>query len=365
MKIAVLLSGGVDSSVALKLLKDQGHDITAFYLKIWLEDELSYLGSCPWLEDLEYAQKVCEKLDIPLEVISLQKEYHEEIISYTIAQVKAGRTPNPDILCNSRIKFGMFLNAIDKSFDKVATGHYAELKEHDGNVQLLRSPDPIKDQSYFLSHLTQAQLQRALFPIGHLRKEQVRHLAKQFDLPTQDRKDSQGLCFLGKLKFRDFIKHYLGEKKGSMIEFETGQHVGSHNGFWFYTMGQRQGLGLAGGPWYVVDKDPQKNIVYISRNYYSSEKQRDTFEIEQCNWLIEVPETMQTLQVKMRHGAQRYDCTITPKRNGQVLVHLNDRDQGIAPGQFAVFYDDTRCIGGGVIVRGAITRDIIARSVGA
>lgn len=351
MKIAVLLSGGVDSSVALKLLKDQGHAITAFYLKIWLEDELSYLGSCPWQEDLDYAQKVCKRLDVPLEVISLQKEYHEEIVAYTLAEIKAGRTPNPDVLCNSRIKFGLFLNVIDPSFCKVATGHYAQLKEVDGIIQLLRSPDPVKDQSYFLSHLTQQQLARALFPIGHLTKSHVRELATRFDLPTKDRKDSQGLCFLGKLKFRDFIKHYLGEKQGPMIEVETGMTVGEHDGFWFYTMGQRQGLGLAGGPWYVVDKDAERNIVYISRNYYSPEKERDTFEVEQCNWFIDVPQTARSLQVKMRHGAQRYVCTVTPKNDGRMLIKLHERDQGIAPGQFAVFYDDIRCVGSGVIAR--------------
>ena len=351
MKIAVLLSGGVDSSVALKLLKDQGHAITAFYLKIWLEDELAYLGSCPWKEDLDYAQKVCKQLDVPLEIISLQKEYHDEIVSYTIAEIKAGRTPNPDVLCNSRIKFGMFLSAIDPSFEKVATGHYAQLKEVDGQMQLLRSPDPIKDQSYFLSNLNQEQLKRALFPIGHLTKAELRKLADQFDLPTKDRKDSQGLCFLGKLKFRDFVKHYLGEKRGPMIEVETGMAVGEHNGFWFYTMGQRQGLGLAGGPWYVVDKDPAKNIIYISRNYYSPEKSRDAFEVDRCNWFIDVPQQAQSFQVKMRHGAQRYDCTVTPKDDGRMAVKLHNRDQGIAPGQFAVFYDDTRCVGSGVIVR--------------
>lgn len=351
MKIAVLLSGGVDSSVALKLLKDQGHDITAFYLKIWLEDELSYLGSCPWLEDLEYAKKVCKKLDVPLEVISLQKEYHEEIVSYAIAQVKSGRTPNPDVLCNSRIKFGIFLQVIDSCFDKVATGHYAQLKDVDGVMQLLRSPDGVKDQSYFLSHLSQAQLRRALFPIGHLTKTQVRDLAEKFDLPTQDRKDSQGLCFLGKLKFRDFIKHYLGEKKGSIIEWETGKQVGQHDGFWFYTIGQRQGLRLAGGPWYVVDKDVQNNIVYISCQYYSQEKERDKFEVADCNWLIDAPKKQQSLQVKMRHGEKLYDCTMTPQNNGNVAVQLADRDQGIAPGQFAVFYDGMQCVGSGVITR--------------
>ncbi len=158
MKIAVLVSGGVDSSVALKLLKDHGHNVTAFYLKIWLEDELSYLGDCPWETDLAYVRAVCKKLDVPLEVVSLQKEYHEQVVKYTIAEIKAGRTPNPDILCNSRIKFGMFLNTIDPSFEKVATGHYAQVREKSGHLAIVPAPDPVKDQSYFLSHLNQEQL---------------------------------------------------------------------------------------------------------------------------------------------------------------------------------------------------------------
>ncbi len=355
MKIAVLVSGGVDSSVALKLLKDQGHDITAFYLKIWLEDELSYLGDCPWEQDLAYVRSVCEAVGVPLQIVSLQKEYHDQVVSYTIAEVKAGRTPNPDILCNSRIKFGMFLEHIDDSYEKVATGHYAQVRELDGRVALIAAPDAIKDQTYFLSGISPSQLNRALFPIGHLVKDQVRELAHQFDLPTKDRKDSQGICFLGKLKFRDFIKHYLGEKQGPMVELETGAIIGQHTGSWFYTIGQRQGLGLSGGPWYVAHKDSGTNTVYISRNYYSDEKKRDTFIVERCNWFNGVPDKKE-LSVKMRHGPEKHPCTITVDPHGLVAVQLYDRDQGIAPGQFAVFYDGDVCLGGGVIAQSQIEK---------
>lgn len=351
MNIAVLVSGGVDSSVALKMLQDQGHQVTAFYLKIWLEDELSHLGDCPWETDLAYVRALCKQLDVSLEIISLQKEYHAQVVAHAVAEIKAGRTPNPDILCNSRIKFGLFLEAIGDRFDKVATGHYAQIKEGAGRFMLAPAPDPVKDQSYFLSHLRQDQLQKALFPIGHLHKKEVRELAQRFNLPTKDRKDSQGICFLGKLKFRDFIKHYCGIQSGPMIEKETGTIVGTHNGFWFYTIGQRQGLGLAGGPWYVVAKDPHKNIVYISRNYYSSEKKRDTFEIDSCNWFCGSPSSGITLQVKMRHGVQTHDCTLMPEKDGRTIVQLHARDQGIAPGQYAVFYDKTGCLGGGIISR--------------
>ena len=269
MKIAVLVSGGVDSTVALRLLKDQGHEVTAFYLKIWLEDELSYLGDCPWEEDLAFVRAVCEQAQVPLEVVSLQKEYFDYVVAYTIAQIKEGKTPNPDIFCNSQIKFGFFLQKIDASFEKVASGHYAQIEENQGTYYLKMAPDPIKDQTYFLSNLNQKQLSRTLFPIGHLAKTHVRELAVQYEVPNKDRKDSQGICFLGKLKFSDFINHYLGQTPGDMIEYETGAKLGNHKGFWYHTIGQRQGSGLAGGPWYVMAKDPVKNIVYFSRNYYA------------------------------------------------------------------------------------------------
>lgn len=349
MKIAVLVSGGVDSSVGLRLLKDQGHELTAFYLKIWLEDELSYLGDCPWEEDLSYVRAVCEQAGVPLKVVSLQKEYWDEVVSYTMAEIKAGRTPNPDVLCNQRIKFGMFFNHIDDSFDKVATGHYAQVLEMDGDNQLHRAPDPIKDQTYFLSYLNKVQLDRALFPIGHLHKDEVRALAQKYNLPNKERKDSQGICFLGKLKFNDFIKFHVGENPGDMIEYETGKKLGTHKGFWFHTIGQRQGSGLAGGPWYVVAKDPIFNIVYFSRNYYSEDKKRNTFVVSNCNWLSGVAPTKTDLQVKIRHGKHIYNCTVIQLSDSDWQVTLTQDDQGIAAGQFAVFYDGTQCLGAGII----------------
>lgn len=349
MKIAVLVSGGVDSSVALKLLQDQGHDVVAFYLKIWLEDELAYLGTCPWQEDLEYVEAVCKQLNVPLQVVSLQKEYWERVVAYTINEVTNARTPNPDIMCNQQIKFGAFFDHIDASFDKVATGHYAQLFERDGIFELHRSPDEIKDQTYFLSQLSQQQLGRALFPIGHVPKEQVRQLAIDFNLATQARKDSQGICFLGKLKFTDFLEHHIGTRAGDLVEYETGKVVGQHNGFWFYTVGQRQGLGLAGGPWYVVSKNSAENIVYISREYHAADKQRNVLHVGPLNW-IGLPTQQQVLLVKLRHGKQLHECTVAWGLNGVNTVTLKDRDQGIASGQFAVFYDGQRCIGSGVIL---------------
>ncbi len=349
MNIAVLVSGGVDSSVALRLLQEQGHTVTAFYLKIWLEDEFAHMGDCPWEEDLAYVRAVCEQAGVPLEVVSLQKEYWDHVVSYTIAQIKAGRTPNPDVFCNSLIKFGFFLQNLDPRFDKVASGHYARV-EQEGDKYLLKiAPDPIKDQTYFLSYLSQEQLSRVLFPIGHLNKPQVRECAQGYDLPNKDRKDSQGICFLGKVKFSDFVRQHLGDNPGDLIEFESGIKLGRHNGFWFYTIGQRQGIGLSGGPWYVVAKDTVRNIVYISREYYAEDKLRDTFVVEQINWIAGYAPEAKRLRIKLRHGAPFHGCTTQRLENGSVLVRLDDRDQGIAPGQFAVFYDGDICLGSGVM----------------
>jgi len=349
MKIAVLTSGGVDSSVALKLLKDQGHAVTAFYLKIWLEDEFQHLGECPWEEDLSYVCAICKKEKIPLEVISMQKEYWDRVVSYTIAECKAGRTPNPDILCNQQIKFGQFYSKIDDSFEKVATGHYAQVEERGGLFHLMRSPDPVKDQTYFLSHLSQSQLSRALFPIGRYPKKEVRRLAEQFDLPNQSRKDSQGICFLGKIPYREFIHQHLGVKSGDFIDEATGKKVGEHEGYWFYTIGQRFGLRLSGGPWFVVEKDVRKNILYLANGYQPTEVLGDHFIVENLNWIIPVgTQNFASLQVKIRHGAAMHDCTI--QLDGKrIHVQLSEPIHGIAAGQFAVFYDGQECLGGGVI----------------
>ncbi|MFH1254284.1 MAG: tRNA 2-thiouridine(34) synthase MnmA [bacterium] len=395
MKIAVLVSGGVDSSVALQLLKEQGHDLTAFYLKIWLEDELSYLGNCPWEEDLDYAQKVCDKLQVPLEVIPMQQEYHDKIVAYTIKEVQAGRTPSPDVLCNQYIKFGCFYDKIDSlkpgAFEKVASGHYAQVEQQDDLFVLKKAKDPVKDQTYFLARLSQKQLCRVLFPIGHLLKSEVRVLAEKFDLPTKSRKDSQGICFLGKIKFSDFIKHHLKERQGNLVEFETGIVVGKHEGFWYYTVGQRKGIGLSGGPWFVVKKDTDKNIVYISKNYYSDDKSRDTFTVCDFNWIAQHSPEKRDLEVKLRHGEVLYKATLdllgpksgffsehgashgdgsTSSPRARLLkgarpepvegcefqsaittgiVKIEGNDQGIAPGQFAVFYDGDICLGCAVI----------------
>jgi tRNA-specific 2-thiouridylase len=349
MKIAVLLSGGVDSSVALRLLREQGHDITAFYLKIWLQEEYSFLGNCPWEEDLEYARAVCEQADVPLQVIPLQDEYWDRVVSYTIKEIKDGRTPNPDMFCNSQVKFGAFLDKIDSSYEKVASGHYATIEEKNQRYYLKRSPDAIKDQTYFLAYLKQHQLARALFPIGIYEKKQVRQLAKDFNLPNKARKDSQGICFLGKIKFKDFVKEHLGELPGDIVNFETMKKMGTHPGYYYYTIGQREGIGLNAGPWYVVRKDIVNNIIYISQKKDVIASYRDNFMVTKINWLNEIPASGYSLHVKIRHGAHRFPCTIEYENAGLLSVKLQGSDKGIAAGQFAVFYDGDYCLGGGVI----------------
>ena len=346
----MLLSGGVDSSVALYLLKDVGgYDITAFYLKIWLEDELNYLGGCPWETDLEYARAVCQTAGVPLKIIPLQSEYFEKVIDHAVHELKAGGTPSPDILCNKRIKFGAFYDQIDSEFKKVATGHYARVKEVEGKYVLLRSPDAVKDQTYFLYRLDLQQLTRAWFPIGHLHKHQVRKLAEDFNLPNKRRKDSQGLCFLGKIRYDEFIKFHLGEKCGPIVDLNSGKQLGEHRGYWFYTIGQRQGLRLSGGPWYVAKKDIDANVVYVSHGSRLPDLARNEFTIHNVHWITSEPENRNHLFTKIRHGPSLSECEIECLGNGRFRVRMAMRDPGIAPGQSAIFYDDQVCLGGGVI----------------
>lgn len=351
-EVAVLISGGVDSSVALALLNEVGAKVKAYYLKIWLEDDLRFLGGdCPWEEDIEFVRDVCEQFGTELEVVPLQKEYFEKVVSYTIDEVKNGRTPNPDVMCNSRIKFGAFWDYIkDAGFDFVASGHYAWRIDSPDGVKLGMAPDKLKDQTYFLSHLSYDQISRLVFPIGCFEKSEVRELAEEFNLVNKNRKDSQGICFLGKLKFRDFVKHYLGVLPGDIIDFDTNEVIGKHEGFYFHTLGQRKGLGLAGGPWYVVKKDVEKNVVYVSRNYFEENKSRNTFSVENLNLIGFDALPNSGLQVKLRHGEKLYNVTSADSAGENLLnVKIDEDDQGIASGQFAVFYKNGICLGSGIM----------------
>jgi len=349
MNIAVLFSGGVDSSVVLAMLRSRGHDVMAFYLKIWLEDDMAFMGDCPWDVDLKYARAVCQQLDVPLEIVSLQSEYHDCVVSHALAELKAGRTPSPDIFCNQWIKFGAFFDHIGQDFDRVATGHYASIQKEGEVTLLLKGVDPVKDQTYFLSHLNQTQLSRALFPLGDYSKAQVRAMAQTYNLPTQNRKDSQGICFLGKIKYDEFVQFNLGERPGDIIDQETRTVLGRHRGHWFHTIGQRQGLGLSGGPWYVVHKDTDLNIVTVVHGNQLVQQARTQFDTGPVHWISGSPED-NALQVKLRHGPVTIPCHIQPVAQHQLRVTLNVPDTGIAPGQFAVFYSGRACLGAGAIL---------------
>lgn len=349
MRIAVLISGGVDSAVALRLLQQQGHtELTAFYLKIWLEDELAFLGDCPWEDDLRQVRAVCEGAGVPLEVLSLQTEYHETIVADAIRELRAGRTPSPDISCNTRIKFGVFLDRIGSHFDKVATGHYARLGARANQALLLRAPDPVKDQTYFLSRLRQDQLQRALFPIGHLRKAEVRALARDWNLPNATRPDSQGICFLGKVKFPEFVRFHLGTRPGPIVDITSGRTLGEHEGYWFFTIGQRQGIKLGAGPWYVVGKDITTNTLRVCHADALPTHTRNRFRLEDLHW-IAGPPPVPSLSIRVRHGPAIVPCHFTTLDPDSAEVTLATPDPGIALGQSGVLYDADECLGAGTI----------------
>ena len=363
MKIAVLLSGGVDSALALKLLADAGHECEAFYLKIWLEDEASFLGECPWETDMSYARATCEQLGVPLKIIPLQREYYERVVRYTLDELRAGRTPSPDIFCNEKVKFGSFFERIGAEYSRVASGHYArhreiflpDASEQGGapSVCLAAAADPVKDQTYFLAHLSEAQLSRTLFPLGDLLKSEVRDLAAEYALPPAERKDSQGICFLGKIRFRDFARAYLGEAAGDIIEKGSGKRLGGHKGYWFHTVGQRSGLGLSGGPWFVLGKDIGRNIIYVAHADEYEEELKSEFDVEELflvngsagNALLK---GAKALRCKLRHGPHFFSCRFLASpgdpAKGRVFL-LDGRDGGCAPGQFAVLYDGEICLG--------------------
>ncbi|MFZ0389632.1 MAG: tRNA 2-thiouridine(34) synthase MnmA [Calditrichia bacterium] len=348
-KTALLLSGGVDSSVALRLLLEKGNPVTAFYLKIWLQDDLAFLGDCPWEEDLRYAGAVCKQAGVPLEIISLQREYWDLVVSYALKELKAGRTPNSDVFCNSLIKFGVFIDKIGASFRKVASGHYARVEQQNGKYLLKQTDDPVKDQTYFLSYLQQRQLSRLLFPLGDYTKKEVRALAQKWNLPNKNRKDSQGICFLGQFRYRDFVKFHLGEKPGDFIEAGTGKKLGQHQGYWFYTIGQRQGLGLSGGPWYVVRKEPGSNTVWLSHRRYVENIPADSFGLKDLSWISGKWPELKDLKVKIRHGPEFIKCRIEKTGDAEGIVYLERPDNGIAGGQFAALYREEVCLGAGII----------------
>ena len=348
-RILVLTSGGVDSSVALLRLAEEGrHSLEACYLKIWLSDEMAFLGRCPWEEDLSFVRSICERLGVPLRVLPLQREYFATVVAYAIDELRAGRTPSPDVICNRAIKFGAVVDLLGDEFELFASGHHARVDRRDGLARLLRGVDPVKDQTYFLCRLSQQQLARSLYPIGGMTKAEVRAEARRAGLPNQDRPDSQGICFLGRVPYDDFVEFELGACEGEIVEHGSGRVLGRHRGYWFHTIGQRRGLGLAGGPWYVVAKDPERNLVTVVHADRLAEHRRTRFRIAEPSWIAGPPDGVR-LEVRIRHGERLLPCTAEIGGGGAVEIELDEGDTGIAAGQFAALYDGEECLGGGPI----------------
>ena len=353
MRIAVLVSGGVDSAVVVHKLFQEGHDLHLFYIRISNDNGE---GECSYEEDMEMCSLIASKYNLPLTEVSLHEEYWEYVMDYALKTVKAGLTPHPDMMCNKIIKFGFFEDRWGKDFDKTATGHYASIKQDEQGYYLCTANDPVKDQTDFLAQLTQKQLSHLLFPLGDMPKAHVREMAKKANLPNANRKDSQGICFLGKINYKDFIKRHLGEKTGDVIEIETGKKIGNHSGFWFYTIGQRKGLGLGGGPWFVVKKDIPQNIIFVSKGYDTPLQYGKEISLTEPNWITFDPfqngETKLEIAFKIRHVPDFHTGILTLSEDKKNLKLISDQDvQGIAPGQYAIFYtyDKKICLGSALI----------------
>lgn len=348
-RIAVLLSGGVDSSVVVYEFAHIGLHPDCFYIKIGPEEQEEW--DCSSEEDLEMATAVSHKYGCKLEVIDCHKEYWDQVTKYTMDKVKAGLTPNPDVMCNRLIKFGAFDEKRGHDYDLIATGHYAMTEtDENGDKWLCTSPDPVKDQTDFLAQIADWQLKKALFPIGHYVKDEVRVIAEREHLVNAKRKDSQGICFLGKINYNDYIRRYLGEQPGDVIELETGKRIGEHKGLWFHTIGQRKGMGFGGGPWFVVKKDVANNILYVSHGYDPETAYKQDFPVKDFHFLTkELQPTEVTF--KIRHTPEYHPATLEWTTPHEFIVHSKDKIHGVAPGQFCVIYDQNHhhCLGSGEI----------------
>jgi tRNA-uridine 2-sulfurtransferase len=370
--VIVGMSGGVDSAVSALLLKESGHPVQGLFMSNWDEDD----GYCTTAADFQDARAVCDALGIPLHRVSFATEYRERVFAHFLKEYAAGRTPNPDVLCNREIKFGVcldYMHRLGASF--IATGHYARIRRIDGAVQLLKAADGSKDQSYFLHQVSANALGATLFPIGHLDKTEVRKRAHAAGLPVFDKPDSTGICFIGERPFEEFLSRYLTEPCGP-IESATGEVIGEHRGLARYTLGQRSGLriggrqGAAAAPWFVADKRPERNALIVVQDTDHPLLLSDVFEVEEIHWLSPAPAAGNPAggaefrcTVKTRYRQIDLPCQVRPDR-GIVRVTLDAPARAVTPGQYAVFYDGDVCLGGGVIARrfnSRLARDGLSR----
>lgn len=352
IRVVVGMSGGVDSSVTAWLLKEQGYDVIGLFMKNW--DDTDEFGHCTATEDFEDVRRVCAHIGIPYYSVNFEKEYYQKVFQYFLDEYKKGRTPNPDIMCNREIKFGEFLEkALQLGADYIATGHYAQIKEIDGHKYLLRGADPNKDQTYFLYAVKRTHLLKAMFPIGHMHKKEVRKLAEEVGLPTAKKKDSTGICFIGERNFREFLSQYIPAQPGEIRTLD-GEFKGTHDGVMYYTLGQRQGLGIGGGgtgePWFVVKKDVENNILYVAQGHDHEALYSNSLKATDVNWLIvKAPDKPFECTAKFRYRQQDQPVLVHPQPDQTVYVEFKEPQRAVTPGQSVVFYDNEICLGGGII----------------
>lgn len=339
-RVYVGMSGGVDSSLTASLLKEQGHDVVGVYMKNWTQDLPGM--RCPWADDLADAKRVAVQLGIGFKVYDFEKEYKQNVVDYMVAEYQAGRTPNPDIMCNQEVKFKLFLEAaLSDGAEMIATGHYARTE----NGQLLSAVDNNKDQTYFLYRVTKRALERTLFPLGSLTKPEVRRMAAERGLVTAGKRDSQGICFVGSIGIKDFLGQYISTEPGPVIERETGKTVGEHDGAVYYTLGQRHGLNLGGGlPFYVVGKDMSSNTVIVSRNLRDEAMWSSRIMLGDLHWIDTEPAAGSPVAVRLRHRG-----ALLSARYAEGVLELDEPERAVAAGQSAVVYMDGRVLGGGMI----------------
>ena len=355
--VVVGLSGGVDSSVAALRLLEQGYEVRALFMQNWSERDAA--GACVWEADVEDAMAVCDKLNIPLNSVDLSAQYREQVFSDFLRQYRRGLTPNPDVLCNQEIKFRAFMDhALAAGAERIATGHYARLNESDGGLRLLKGADADKDQSYFLCRLGRRQLRRSLFPVGELKKSAVRAAAKKAGLPTHDKKDSTGICFIGERSFRDFLGHYLPPDKGAIMT-ESGRIIGEHDGAHFYTLGQRHGLGIGGvrgcpeEPWYVIGKNRDANTLIVAQGHDHPSLLSRSLQTRNMHWINARPTSPRfDCSAKTRHRQADQPCTVRVESDEHIHVTFRQPQRAVTPGQYVVLYQADECLGGGVIEEG-------------